>query len=48
MDGTVEIKIGSDLHTVKAGEGLLLPASVPHALSAVTPFKMLLIMIKSE
>jgi quercetin dioxygenase-like cupin family protein len=46
LDGTVEITIGADLHTVRAGEGLLLPASVPHALSAVTPFKMLLIMIR--
>ena len=46
LDGTVEIKIGAHLHTVQAGEGLLLPANVPHALSAVTPFKMLLIMIR--
>ena len=45
-DGTVEITIGGTPHTVRAGEGLLLPASVPHALSALTPFKMLLIMIR--
>ena len=46
LDGTVEISIGGVPHTDRAGEGLLLPAAVPHALSAVTPFKMLLIMIR--
>ena len=46
LDGTVEIKVGGKPHQVSAGEALLLPASVPHALTAVTPFKMLLIMIK--
>ena len=46
LDGTVEITIGGLPHQVSAGEALLLPASIPHALSAVTPFKMLLIMIR--
>ncbi|MFH1766047.1 MAG: cupin domain-containing protein [Gemmatimonadota bacterium] len=46
LDGTVEITVGGVPHRVSAGEGLLLPASVPHALSAVTPFKMLLTMIR--
>lgn len=46
LDGTVEITVGGEAYTVSAGEGLLLPASVPHALRAVTPFKMLLVMIK--
>lgn len=46
LDGTAEITIGGVPHRVSAGEGLLLPAGVPHALSAVTPFKMLLIMIR--
>ncbi len=46
LDGTAEIIIGGVAHRVTAGEGLLLPAGVPHALSAVTPFKMLLIMIR--
>jgi quercetin dioxygenase-like cupin family protein len=46
LDGTVEIKIGGEPHRVNAGEGLLLPASIPHALSAITPFKMLLTMIR--
>jgi quercetin dioxygenase-like cupin family protein len=46
LDGTVEITIGGVPHTVVAGEGLLLPASIPHALTAITPFKMLLTMIR--
>lgn len=46
LDGTVQITIGGTAHRVNAGEGLLLPADVPHALSAVTPFKMLLVMIR--
>jgi len=46
LDGTVEITIGGVPHRVSAGEGLLLPAGIPHALSAITPFKMLLIMIR--
>lgn len=46
LDGTAEITIGGELHRVTAGGGLLLPAGIPHALTAVTPFKMLLIMIR--
>lgn len=46
LDGTVEITIGGTPHRVDAGQGLLLPASIPHALSAKTPFKMLLTMIR--
>jgi quercetin dioxygenase-like cupin family protein len=46
LDGTVEIHIGGTPHRVSGGEALLLPANIPHALSAVTPFKMLLIMIR--
>jgi len=46
LAGTVEIKIGGTPHMVKGGEALLLPANIPHALSAVTAFKMLLIMIR--
>lgn len=46
LDGTVKITIGGVDHEVSPGEGLLLPAGIPHALMAVTPFKMLLIMIR--
>jgi quercetin dioxygenase-like cupin family protein len=46
LEGTVEITVGATAHRVAAGEGLLLPADVPHALTALTPFKMLLTMIR--
>ncbi|MGD2122269.1 MAG: cupin domain-containing protein [Gemmatimonadota bacterium] len=46
LEGTAEITLGGTPHPVTAGEGLLLPANIPHALTAVTPFKMLLVMIK--
>ncbi len=46
LDGIVEIHIGGVPHQVSGGEALLLPANIPHALSAVTSFKMLLIMIR--
>jgi quercetin dioxygenase-like cupin family protein len=46
LDGTVEVTIAGEPHRVSAGEGLLLPASIPHGLTAVTAFKMLLIMIR--
>ena len=48
LDGVVEIMIGDTAHTVRVGEALLLPADIPHALSAVTAFKMLLIMIRES
>ncbi len=46
LEGTVEITIAGVPHRASAGEGLLLPASIPHALAALTPFKMLLTMIR--
>jgi len=47
LDGGVEIKIAGEPHKLNAGETLLMPANKPHALKALTKFKMLLIMIKS-
>jgi quercetin dioxygenase-like cupin family protein len=46
LDGAGEISIAGQPHAVKAGEMILMPAGVPHALKAVSPFKMLLVMIK--
>lgn len=46
LDGTGLITIGGEGHGVSAGEALLLPANVPHAVRAETPFKMLLVMIR--
>ena len=47
IEGKAEIIVSSIKYDVKAGEMLLIPASAPHALKAIQPFKMILIMIKS-
>ena len=47
LDGRAEITVGGKQHLTKAGQALLLPADIPHALHAPEPFKMLLIMIRS-
>lgn len=48
LDGQAEITIGGEKHKVKAGEMLIMPANVPHALHAHQRFKMLLVMIRGE
>ncbi len=47
LDGKAEVKIAGQLFEVKAGEFIVLPAGKPHALQAVSRFKMLLTMIRS-
>ena len=46
-DGRAEMRVAGVTHELKTGEMLLLPANAPHALVALEPFKMVLIMIKS-
>jgi len=46
LEGTATISVGDETHQVDAGEVLLLPADIPHALQAPVPFKMLLTMIR--
>lgn len=48
VDGAAEITVGGELHVVKKAEMLIMPANVPHSVSAAEPFKMMLIMIRSE
>lgn len=48
LDGEAEITIGSNLHQLKKGDCIIMPANIPHALKAVERFKMLLTMIKQE
>jgi len=47
LEGEVQVTIGEEAHTVKAGELIIMPADVPHALEAIIPFKMLLTMIRT-
>lgn len=46
LEGEAQISIDKKPHAVKEGEMLIMPAHKPHALHAVTKFKMLLVMIK--
>jgi len=47
VDGQAEISIASSPHRVSAGQLLKLPAGQPHAVKAITRFKMLLVMIRA-
>lgn len=47
LDGEVEIRISDHPHRVNQGQIIVMPANEPHALKALTPFKMLLTMIRS-
>jgi quercetin dioxygenase-like cupin family protein len=46
LDGEADITIGGKVNRIKPGEMIIMPAAAPHALKAVTRFKMLLVMIK--
>ncbi len=48
LDGEVAILIDGNLSHLKTGEMIIMPANKPHSLKAVTPFKMMLIMIKDK
>lgn len=48
LDGAVLLTIGGQPVRATAGETVLMPADVPHAVRATTPFKMLLTMIKDK
>ncbi len=46
LEGEAEVTIGGKANLVKAREMIIMPAGIPHALVALTRFKMLLVMIK--
>ncbi len=46
LEGEAEITVSGHPHRVHAGELMLLPAGEPHALLAVSRYKMLLTMIR--
>jgi len=47
IDGTAEVSIDRKPHLLTAGQSIIMPAGIPHALQAKERFKMMLIMIKS-
>jgi quercetin dioxygenase-like cupin family protein len=46
VDGSGRITLGGDHFDIAAGEMIVMPANVAHAVSAVEQFKMILTMIK--
>jgi quercetin dioxygenase-like cupin family protein len=47
IDGSADITIGGKLETVCAGQLIVMPANIPHAVAAKEQFKMMLVMIQS-
>lgn len=47
LDGETEIKISGQPYLLKAGDSIIMPANDPHAVKALTRFKMMLTMIRS-
>lgn len=47
VEGKANVAIGEAEYEINANEILQLPANIPHALHALSPFKMLLIMIRA-
>ncbi|NLI54375.1 MAG: cupin domain-containing protein [Clostridiales bacterium] len=45
LDGTAKITIGANTHRLTAGQTVVMPAGIPHALEAETPFRMLLTVV---
>jgi len=48
VEGQAKIGVGQDSATAAAGDLIRLPANVPHSVAALTPFKMLLIMLREN
>jgi quercetin dioxygenase-like cupin family protein len=48
IEGTAEIVIDKVAHTVEAGQVILMPANVPHAVNARQRFTMVLTMFKDS
>ena len=46
VEGHMKITVGGKPHEVEAGAFLVMPASIPHALVAIKPSKMILTMLR--
>lgn len=47
VEGEAEITISGTPHKLRGGEAIVMPANEPHALKALSRFKMLLVMIRA-
>lgn len=48
VDGRGEVIIGGEAFQLEAGQSIIMPANITHAVNAVDKFKMVLTMIKSS
>ncbi len=48
IDGKVRITISGESIELDGGQMTIMPANEPHALEALTPYKMMLVMIRSD
>jgi len=48
LDGEADVTIAGTLYHLKTGDMVIMPANKPHALTAHTQFKMMLVMIRSQ
>ena len=46
LDGEAEVRLDGVPYALAAGDAIIMPADVPHALKATTKFKMLLTMVR--
>jgi quercetin dioxygenase-like cupin family protein len=47
LEGSAKITIDGVPHTLSAGETIVMPAGIPHAVEAITKFKMYLVVVKA-
>ncbi len=47
LEGRVKVTLGGVDHEAAKGQLIIMPANVPHALSALSPFKMMLVLIRA-
>jgi quercetin dioxygenase-like cupin family protein len=48
VEGIAEIIIDGQSHNLNEGESIIMPANIPHAVTAIENFKMVLTMIKEK
>ncbi|MGD0818374.1 MAG: cupin domain-containing protein [Methanomassiliicoccales archaeon] len=46
LEGKVDLTLSGIVHSMKAGDVIIMPANEPHALEAIKQFKMLLTMVR--
>ena len=46
VEGEADFTLSGETFKVRAGDALLMPPNAPHSLRALTPFKMLLVLIR--